>query len=58
MFLDLNVCVTGTKTTKFIDFLNQDKNMIKPHSKFKFQNKNKNTTCAKQKFNKILLQEQ
>ncbi len=56
MFLDLNVCVTAPKQPNLQDFLNQDENMSKPNSKFKFQNKNKNM-CVKQKFNKILLQE-
>ncbi len=49
MFLDLNVCVMGTKTTKSIGFSKPRKSMSMSNSRFKFQNKNKNTTCAKQK---------
>jgi hypothetical protein len=50
----------GTKQPSLYGFLNQDKNMSKPSSKSKSQNeknKNKNTSYAKQKSNKILLQE-
>ncbi len=57
---NLSVVVMGTKQPSLYGFLNQDKNMSKPSSKSKSQNeknKNKNTSYAKQKSNKILLQE-
>jgi transcription initiation factor TFIIIB Brf1 subunit/transcription initiation factor TFIIB len=51
--------VTSMKTTNTIGFSNQNMIKDKPSSTFKSwnkKNKNKNTTCAKQKPNKILLQ--
>jgi hypothetical protein len=55
----LTQSITGMKTTKSIRFSNQNKNKWRLNSKFKSwnkKNKNKNTTCAKSKSNKVLLQ--
>jgi len=47
----------GTKTTKTTNFFIKNNNKGKPNPKFKSWNKkNKNTICAKQESNKILLQ--